>query len=893
MTLLDDAPVEAVVEATPVEPTLPMVRVAVSAALAAAAAGWVVAGVFDSGAARLMGLLAPLLGAAVAGLAAIRWRTNPLAPYAVLPVALVAGWLAVLPDTGVPRLVLEALRGGGISQPPVAFDPGWRFLLAATCVLVASSGVAVASMTGAARAAPLVGAVVVLFGVLVQPSGNAVVSVAGALVLLAASLAVAVGGEGEGTGSFEVRRLVQGGGALAVLVALVVVLSQFGFLFPDSEGHQVIPPKRPQVPPSVPDRVLFTQRSDRAVPLRLGVLDVYDGKGFLTPPFDSDRFERLGAPPSKAQGVRVSITVADLGGHLLPGVASPKGVTVKGARVEVDPRTDQLRLPKARARKGLRYTVVGAAVPTADELDRAPGPPDRFKEFVDVPAPPPVVADLLAQAPSSSYARLQFLRTALYNRVVAAGAGNPVDVPPRRVAEMLDGKEASPYEITAAEVLLARWAGVPARLGYGYYDPNGNGEIRPRNGATWLEAYFEGFGWVPVIGSPPRAKSSFSRAPKKVDPLVRPTDELALVVYVPVRLSSVQLLYTFVRWWLVRLVPVAVGIGLLWASVPWVLRLLRRLRRRRWAARHGLAGRLLASYAELRDAAIDLNIGSAHLTALEFVGAVAPDDEHAQLAWLVTRGVWGDLRRDLTEDDVRLGDDMAASVLRRLRRAQPAGVRVGAIVSRSSLRAPWSDELPNVSLPRLRPAFALPLVALLVLGTVPRLQAEPTVPRSAVGLPERLAPDRVGDIDLRREPVVEKAYKQAGRTSIVAEGRVLSVRQGDDIEGSLQVGAFKSGISAADAKVRRAVVKSIGRGQFRLTRIGQLRAYVLDLPEQRFLLWFPPDGRSFELLVTRSTFDQADALLTSVVAYQRSGQAGALTGFTGVPVPDPRRGVPG
>ena len=69
----------------------------------------------------------------------------------------------------------------------------------------------------------------------------------------------------------------------------------------------------------------------------------------------------------------------------------------------------------------------------------------------------------------------------------SAGAGNPVDVPPVRVAEFLDGKEATPFEITAAEVLLARWAGVPARLGYGYYDPQGAAEIRPRNGATWLD----------------------------------------------------------------------------------------------------------------------------------------------------------------------------------------------------------------------------------------------------------------------------------------------------------------------------------------------------------------------------------------------------------------------
>ncbi|MDQ1443995.1 MAG: hypothetical protein QOI20_459, partial [Acidimicrobiaceae bacterium] len=127
---------------------------------------------------------------------------------------------------------------------------------------------------------------------------------------------------------------------------------------------------------------------------------------------------------------------------------------------------------------------------------------------------------------------------------------------------------------------------------------------------------------------------------------------------------------------------------------------------------------------------------------------------------------------------------------------------------------------------------------------------------------------------------------------------------GDDIEGSLQVGSFTAGVSTANADVRRAVVKSIGRGQFRLTRIGQIRAYVLDLPEQRFLLWFPSDGRSYDLLVTRSAFDQADRLLAAVVANQRTGSTTATptprptsaptggTGDTGVPVPDPRLGAP-
>ena len=865
------------------------VRVAAAAALAGAAGGWVLAGVFDAAIARFIGLLAPAIGAAVAALAATRWRRNPLGPWLAVPAAVVTAWLVVLPEgagVSLPRLVMESLRAGGISQPPLPFDPGWRIILAFIAVLLGSASTGLALSTANARIAPLLGAGVVLVGVLVQPTGGAVVSVAGALVLCAASLAVAVGGEsGEGSGGFEARRLGRGAGALVGMVAVIVSLSQLGFLFPDSTDEQVIPPKRPEVPPSVPDRVLFKVDASRPVPLRLGVLDVYDGRGFLTPPYDTSRFEDAPTERAADGDVSVTVTVADLGGHLLPAPASPKGV--RGVNAEIDPRTQQLRLPKSRVRKGLRYTVAAPPVPSTEKLDAAEDAPDRFDEFTDVPPPPKIVSDLLAAAPDTPYSRVQFMRTALYTRVIAAGAGNPVDVPPVRVAEFLEGGEATPFEITASEALLARWAGVPARLGYGYYDPQGAAEIRPRNGATWLEAYFEGSGWVPIVGSPPRAQSSFNSKPKKQDPLVRPTDELALVVFVPVRRTTVQQLYSLVRYWLLRVVPVAAALALLWAVLPGVARSLRRARRSRWATGRGAPGRLLVAYAELRDAAIDMNVGRPDMTALEFTNAVAPDEEHTQLAWLMTRGLWGDLSRDLSDDDVKGGEDMAASITRRLRRAQPVPNRLGAMVSRASLRAPWSTEMPNVRVPRRVLAGAVAVAVVVVLVSVLVLRPEPTVTTTAGGLPDVLAPARIGDVELRPEPTVEQAFAEAGSQSIIEAGRVFSLRQGDEIEGSLQIAALEN-VSAADAKVRRAVVKSIGQGRFRLTRIGQVRAYVLDAPEQRFLLWFPPDGRSYNLLVTRATFDQADRVFAAVIAHQRGVEDTGL----GVPVPDPRRGVP-
>src|SRR5581483_4618979 len=111
-----------------------------------------------------------------------------------------------------------------------------------------------------------------------------------------------------------------------------------------------------------------------------------------------------------------------------------------------------------------------------------------------------------------------------------------VDVPPARVGEMLAGGSATPYEITAAEALLARWAGLPSRIGYGFYggDPidGGGFAIHPVHAATWLEVDFAGLGWTPLIGVPLHAVGSLSQDRKNASQSTQPTDQVSLVVYV-------------------------------------------------------------------------------------------------------------------------------------------------------------------------------------------------------------------------------------------------------------------------------------------------------------------------------------------------------------------------
>jgi hypothetical protein len=931
------------------EAAAPVVSPALAAAaslLSSAAAAGLMAGVFSGVTARLVGVGAAALGAGMF-YAASRTSRPMVVQLAAIPAAVVAGAVLVAPDaTGgtanLPHLVVEALRTGGLSSPPIPFDPGWRFLLV---LLVSSLAMAAASLahgTGKPRLAALLPAPVAAAAVLVQPPGRELLSVGVALVLVIGALAVAFGADLAGQGatgqSFEVRRFGRAGASLAGLLVVLFAVSQLGFLFPHADETQVVPPKRPQPPPSSPDRVLFTVKADVAVPWRLGVLDVYEDNAWLTPPFDPRRFKPVDStgrvplatrPAADAPTIKATFEIADVEGRSVPDMASPFQVDNAPGGLEVDPRTGTFRVG-TRARKGTRYTVQSPAPPSSKDLLRAPTPNAAMREFLKVPRPPEAVQRLLDEIPPNTptYERLQFVRTHFYDKVVAAGAGNPVDVPPARVADMLEGKDASPYEITAGEALLARWAGVPSRIGYGYFggEPKGDHiEIRPRHGAMWLEVWFEGVGWTPIVGRPPRAKSSLKPDPKQDDPTIRPTEELAAVVYVPIRLSRITLLYRLVQFWAVRLVPLGALAALALFLYPALVKAARSARRRRWAHRAGPRARIAAAYAELRDAAVDLNVGHPTLTPIEFVDVTVEDEEHRQLGWLVTRALWGDLARDVREDDAERAEQWSRSVRRRLLGAQQFVPRLLAAASRASLVAPYDEEIPNLwwrtsyrakaarvvrrslrivvhGVRRVRPrrsvgahaAVLLLVLAVLSLGGCARdvdlRAAAPGAPRPT-DMPT--VPGSLDGFRLEIEPRGGKAFDDLANVSLISRGELYTIKGGDGlVAGTLQVAAFKPGLRGRDREVRDGVLQSVGHGRLRLQRLGNERVYILRLPEQRLLLSFNPDGRSYQLLVASRTLTEPEQLFVDLLAGQRGEQAVSLAASGGTPPIDPRRGGP-
>jgi hypothetical protein len=699
------------------KPEIALSRLLLAAFLGTAAAAWMVGGAFVGFLPIVITSLAAAAGVAGVGIAVRSGRS--WRQYLIAPAAFVLGYAVavLLPNpTGikgtVPALVRAAVRNGGLNQPPIPFDPGWRFLAVVLLVLLGAAAASLAAGMRAPRVALLVPLPLVLAGALNQPKGKELLSGTVALVLLVAGLIVTYGAElaasqsGDAGRTFEVRQLLRGGAGLVGVVAVLAVLSQASLLFPAAPNRRQAKPQRPKVLPleKVKDRPLFQVVSSTTKgPWRLGVLDTYDGSAWLLPPYDPSRAKDLG-PGGAVKGVdgpavEATFTILDQTGFTLPAPANPQ--RVQGARGDVgyDARLQTFRTRRGAPSKGYSYTVTATRAPGGAELGQSPAPaPSIAAQYLRVPEAPVEVRRLLAAAPANPWERLQFVRAALYDKVVAAGSGVPRDITPARAVRLLGGADGSPFEIVATEALLARWAGIPARIGYGYNGGTAKGggtELRPRDGANWLEAYFEGHGWVPILGVPPKARSSIDNKTKSTKPAVRPSDRLTLQVYIPLQTPNPLQGFVVLRYWLVRALPLVGLVALLGFLFPWPVKVWRRRQRQTWARERGPAGRIAAAYAEMRDWSVDLAVGVSGSTPLGFLDHVQDDEEHAELAWLVTRCLWGDLARDLTDADAVAAERLSGSVSRRLGRAQPALSLGAAYFSRASLRTPYDPELPN------------------------------------------------------------------------------------------------------------------------------------------------------------------------------------------------------
>ena len=131
-------------------------------------------------------------------------------------------------------------------------------------------------------------------------------------------------------------------------------------------------------------------------------------------------------------------------------------------------------------------------------------------------------------------------------------------------------------------------------------------------------------------------------------------------------------------------------------EVPGLRKAQLRSRRRRLGEAAGPRGRIAVAYAEWRDWATDYGFGRPSDTPLAYLGRFVPDNEHRQLAWLVTRTLWGDLRAGCTDEQAQLAEELSRGLRRRLAAAQPTSLRLIAIISRLSVRSPYLGEIGDL-----------------------------------------------------------------------------------------------------------------------------------------------------------------------------------------------------
>jgi hypothetical protein len=326
-------------------------------------------------------------------------------------------------------------------------------------------------------------------------------------------------------------------------------------------------------------------------------------------------------------------------------------------------------------------------------------------QFTRIPSPPPAVRALLSEANSRKnlWDRLDFARHRLLDTVSASGNGVPKSIKPGRVEEMLTAEdpEATPFEIVAAQAMVARWLGIPSRIAYGFDrgDPGPEKDtllIRPRNGAVYLEVYFKDFGWLPIIGDPLKAKINLDNADQQFNPNLSASDDVSISLFVPELVVARGELFRNVRYILGIAIPAALIILLLYVLWPLPYKAMRRARRRTWAVRSGPAARVALAYAEWRDAVTDYGYRYDSDPPLLFLSRFSPDEEHVEFAWLVTRTLWGDLKSGLTVDDAVAAEALSAALRQRLSRAHPWTLRTVASLSRLSIRHPYAPHLGDV-----------------------------------------------------------------------------------------------------------------------------------------------------------------------------------------------------
>ncbi|TDQ52589.1 DUF3488 and transglutaminase-like domain-containing protein [Actinorugispora endophytica] len=265
------------------------------------------------------------------------------------------------------------------------------------------------------------------------------------------------------------------------------------------------------------DRQVLEYRTTESSPeyLRTHVLDAFDGADWTMSPVQASQRHRVDGALPEAPGfvpgpedepVTTDITVSAAVRQMdfLPLPYPSSGLLVPGEWF-ADPDTLMVFSPEEEA-GGLTYQVTGSR-PAPDPGDlAASGEPasvdGRYLELPPVPDEVAALTDSVVADAGNPYERAVALQDWF------TGGGFEYDLRPPGVPAgtdplsyfLLESRTGYCQHFSAAMAVMARYAGIPARVAVGYTaGENVGGDhwvVTQRNGHAWPELYFEGQGWL-------------------------------------------------------------------------------------------------------------------------------------------------------------------------------------------------------------------------------------------------------------------------------------------------------------------------------------------------------------------------------------------------------------
>jgi hypothetical protein len=135
-------------------------------------------------------------------------------------------------------------------------------------------------------------------------------------------------------------------------------------------------------------------------------------------------------------------------------------------------------------------------------------------------------------------------------------------------------------------------------------------------------------------------------------------------------------------------------------------------------------------------------------------------------------------------------------------------------------------------------------------------QAAPIAQMGADVLPKRIL-----DLTVKREDVHERVGG-VKRPYVVATG-LYSLREGKELQATLQISEFSAKADVGDPSFRLAIVNQIGSTQPRAFRMGSHTVYLTTAKRQAVAVFFKK--RSFVVLSTLDTYDEGRSLLRALL----------------------------